>query len=370
MKNLTYIQFITMLLVVTSCTSENKDGTEQEPSGKIEFTTAQMKAANIEIATLTKRTMMRVVKANGFLEVPPNERAQVNSLVQGHVHDIRVLVGNRVKRGEVLGSIVSPEFLKLQENYIEFKSQLEFLKQDYERAKKLSEENITAKKEFQLIEANYLTTKARFESVKETLLLMQVDLKRLDAGELKGKLEIKSPLTGEISHSPVTLGSQVGAGDMLFEVVNLDHLHAELKVFERDLPYLKKGQQVTIRMQYQTNGIQSGKVYLVSNVLDEAGRFAWVHVHFDNDLQNPQVGAYLEAEIVISQRELFVVEESALLKEGEEYFVFVPKPSGETFVFERMQVKIGERQDGFVEIIAPNEPFQYVSKGVYFLSMQ
>jgi cobalt-zinc-cadmium efflux system membrane fusion protein len=370
MKNIINLQFLAWLFLTASCSPASEKEASEESSGHVALTAAQMKAANIEITTLAKRNMTQAVQANGFLEVPPNERAQVNSFVQGHVHEIKVLVGNRVKKGEVLCSIVSPEFLKLQENYLEFKNQLAFLQQDFERVKRLSDENITAKKEFQGIEANYLTTKAKFESVKQTLLLMQVDLKALDTGELKGKLEIKSPLSGEISHSPVVLGSRVGAGDMLFEVVSLDHLHAELKVFERDLPYLKNGQRVTVQMQHQPNGVQSGKVYLVSHVLDEAGRFAWVHVHFDNKLQNPQVGAYLDAQIVISERELFAVEEKALLMEDNSYFVFVPKSSGESFVFEKMQVSIGERQDGFVEIVTPTGPFQYVSRGVYFLSMQ
>jgi len=78
-----------------------------------------VKALNIETDTLGKRDFHGIVEANGQLRVPPQNIASVTAIVGANVNSIRVFLGDKVKKGDVLATLSHPDLLQLQTNYLD-----------------------------------------------------------------------------------------------------------------------------------------------------------------------------------------------------------------------------------------------------------
>src|SRR5690606_39046850 len=116
-----------------------------------------------------------VVKANGMFAVPPQNQADVSAYFAGYVKDINLLPGNAVKPGQVLFTIENPEYVQVQQDFLEAQGRLSYLKSDYERQKELMTDNVTSKKVFLKAESDYTVTLAQFQSLKKRLSLMNIN---------------------------------------------------------------------------------------------------------------------------------------------------------------------------------------------------
>jgi len=351
--------------ILWACTAPETPSETSDTSN--ELTAEQMANAKIEIAQLRKHELSETIRVNGFLDVPPNQKAEINSMVAGTISRLDLIVGDKVQKGQEVARLISPEFIRLQQAYFEQKNELRLLEQEYFRSKELYQEKIASQKEFMQAEAYYLSANARLESIRQQLRLMHVDFSALNDGRVQDYVSIRSPLSGEITKVPIVLGRHVAPGDILLQIVNTDHVHADLKVFERDLVKLAKGQKVEIQL---GSAIYSGKIFQLSTILDEVGRFGSVHVHFDKELSNPQIGAYLEAVITLSSEAVWAVEEAAMVKTTDGGFIYTAELKANGYTFTPLKVKPGRTLGDLIELIDPKENVTYVSKGVYYLAKE
>lgn len=363
MKNLAYP--IVLLTVLFSCSPEPA---QQETPTDGALTAEQMRSAGVEISRLGKHTFRSYVSANGFIDVPPDSRAEINTYIEVFVTDIYVIVGDKVKKGQSLARMTSPEFLRTQQSYIEDWNAFRFLEEDYKRSKILNEEKITAQKEFQLVESNYLSAKARVQAGEKLLQRLGVNLDVLRQGEVDEFMSIRAPFDGEITSISAVLGSHHQPGERLFDMVNYSHRHAELRVFEQDLARVEPGQKVEITV--TQSGLQfAGTVHQASTVIDQAGRFGQVHVDVPSTNASA-VGAYIQAKILTDSKEVWAVPAEAVVSEGDASFLFVPEAKNGRTIFQKRQIETGLRSDAWVEVLNLESDLLYVSKGVYYLSQQ
>jgi cobalt-zinc-cadmium efflux system membrane fusion protein len=110
----------------------------------------------MRVDTLKLRNMGEYVEANGELEVPPQNEATVTAIIGANVQSIKVIEGDKIKKGQVLAYLSHPDIIDVQTEYSSNWNQLQFLTSDYERQKKLYDENVGSGKEFQRIKSEYL----------------------------------------------------------------------------------------------------------------------------------------------------------------------------------------------------------------------
>ena len=89
------------------------------------------------------------------MEVPPQNKAQVNILTGGIVKTINIREGEFVQSGQILATMDNLEFIQLQQDYLAGLANLVFLKADYERQRDLQKDNINTSKTAQQAESNY-----------------------------------------------------------------------------------------------------------------------------------------------------------------------------------------------------------------------
>ena len=88
---------------------------EHPETEEIELNEAQFSASDIELGTFTSKNLSEVVNANGYTKLPPQNQADVSVFVSGIIKSIVVIEGQAVRKGQVIATVESPEFTRLQQ---------------------------------------------------------------------------------------------------------------------------------------------------------------------------------------------------------------------------------------------------------------
>tara|TARA_R110000868_G_scaffold107232_3_gene293347 strand:+ start:270 stop:1370 length:1101 start_codon:yes stop_codon:yes gene_type:complete len=363
-------------MVLASCDSKEKSETVNSATAEttkdtdvITITDNQFSSGNMELGKMTTQPFNTIVKANGMFAVPPENQADVSAYFAGYVKDISLLPGDAVKKGQTLFTIENPEYVQVQQNFLEAKGRLNYLKSDYDRQKELIADNVTSKKNFLKAESEYTVTLAQYQSLKKRLSLMNINPNTLSGDNIRSVINVPSPLSGYATTINATKGMYLNPSDVAITVTNTDDLHIELKIFEKDLPMVKVGQPINVRLQNDMNTIYEGKVHLVNKTINLQERTVNIHGDLmnDSDAKLFAPGMYIDGEILTTTTEYPALPVEAVANIDNDYFVLV-KENGTNF--KRVLVKIGATNNGFVQIVNADDfkpDTQFLTKGAFNL---
>jgi len=364
------------ILTLASCKSNEKteaantvETETTEDTDIITITQNQFSAGNMEIGKITRQPFNTIVKANGMFAVPPENQADVSAYFAGYVKNISLLPGDAVKKGQTLFTIENPEYVQVQQDFLEAKGRLNYLKSDYERQKELIADNVTSKKNFLKAESEYTVTLAQFQSLKKRMSLMNINPNTLSGENIRSVISVPSPLSGYATTINATKGMYLNPSDVAITVINTNDLHIELKIFEKDLPMVKMGQPINVRLQNDMHKVYQGKVHLVNKAINTQDRTVDIHGDLVNesDAKLFAPGMYIEGEILTTTQEHPALPVEAVANIDNDYFLLVKE--NETN-YKRVLVKIGATNNGFIQILnadsfAPNTEF--LTKGAFNL---
>lgn len=368
--------FLVAIMVLASCDSKEKSETVNSATAEttkdtdvITITDNQFSSGNMELGKMTTQPFNTIVKANGMFAVPPENQADVSAYFAGYVKDISLLPGDAVKKGQTLFTIENPEYVQVQQNFLEAKGRLNYLKSDYDRQKELIADNVTSKKNFLKAESEYTVTLAQYQSLKKRLSLMNINPNTLSGDNIRSVINVPSPLSGYATTINATKGMYLNPSDVAITVTNTDDLHIELKIFEKDLPMVKVGQPINVRLQNDMNTIYEGKVHLVNKTINLQERTVNIHGDLmnDSDAKLFAPGMYIDGEILTTTTEYPALPVEAVANIDNDYFVLV-KENGTNF--KRVLVKIGATNNGFVQIVNADDfkpDTQFLTKGAFNL---
>jgi len=352
-----YIQMIFLLsaLVLLGCNNdkqaetENANHAEEEHSDIIHLPKAQFEHAEMEIGKLEEKEFAETISTTGVIDVPPQSKAVISAFAGGYIKNTPLLIGDEVKKGERLVTIENPEFISMQQNYMETAEQLNFLKSEYDRQKTMFEENITSQKKFLKAESDYKTAVARVNGLKKNLQMLNINPDAVLEGNIVSQVNIYSPIDGYVTHVYVNTGTYVSPADEIMEIINTDHVHLELKVFEKDLLHLKKGQEILFKVPEASQDVFEGEVHLVGTTI-EANRMALIHGHIEEGNEiNFNTGMFIEADIITgTSTDLALPEDAVIELEGEDYVLLVEAEAEKEYELHPIEVKVKERHRGYV----------------------
>ncbi|WP_337439696.1 efflux RND transporter periplasmic adaptor subunit [Alistipes sp.] len=234
---------------------------------------------------------------NGILVLPPQSRATVTLTMGGSIRSTTLLPGAYVKQGTVLATLENPEFIALQQSYLDSHAQYEFLRTEFLRQQTLAREEASSQKRFQQSKAEYLSMRSRMDAAAAQLALLGVDTTRLLAGGIIPYLDIKAPISGYAADVKMNIGRHFDVGEPLCEIVNKSDMMLRLTAYEKDLANLRAGD----RVEFRVNGIEGetfhGVITMVGQQVNNENRSIDVYVRIEG--QNPQFrpGMYAMARI-------------------------------------------------------------------------
>ena len=353
MNKILYLFALT--IIVLGCNQPKTKLKTTKNDGFIQVTDAQFASAGMLVENPTERDFDISIKTSGTIDVPPQNRAQVTTFVGGYVKSTTLLVGDKVRKGQALLTLESPEFLDIQKEYLEVAEQIKYLKSEYERQKTLFDEKISSQKNYLKAESEYRRAKGMYQSLREKLLLLKINPANVEQGKLTSTVTILSPISGDIVVMNANVGMYIAPSTVILEIVDTQHLHLELAVFEKDILKVKVGQKINFSVPEASKEVFPAKVHLVGKSIESNDRTINVHGHLDESIQQKLLtGMFVEAGIVIDTKKGLSVPSDALITENNKNFVLLEMHhKNNTYFFKKIAVTIGEKNKDFVEII-PN----------------
>ena len=312
------------------------------------------KVAGIQVQTARLEALPLRVQAAGEVAFNRKRYIHVTARVAGRVEEIAAYPGDRVKAGQVLLTIYSPEFLASRAELVQARIQ-----RDSALKHGTSEEAAQAE--------------AMLGSARNKLLLYGLTDEDLKADEdtrsPQTLVPVRAPSSGTIIESPVVRGDYVETGASLFRTADLSLLWVHVHIFEKDLAGIGPGCEAAVRVQAYPGREFKGRLALIDPALDEKTRTVVCRVETPNAEGLLKPGMY--ADVVLtsaSKREAVLIPEGAVQDLENKKVIFVPAGQN-TFAWR--EVGTGGLVDGRLEIVrglAADETF--VAEGAFLLKSE
>lgn len=355
-----------VILFLSACSSKQQAENKATASTKdtataavsamqITFTPDQYKLSEIETGSIEKRNLSNIIKLNGVVDVEPESMATVSAPLGGYIKTAGLLPGEAVKKGQVLATLENPEFITIQQEYLESKGRMQFLEKEYQRQQALREEDINAAKTFQKVASEYQVMQARINALEQKLALIGISRSALQDGKISRSANLYSPISGYIKTSNVNIGKYVTPTEVLFEIVNKNDLHLALNAFAKDLPKIRKGQTVKFSLANENNYNRTAEVFLIGQATGE-DRIIPVHCHLTQKSDEGLLpGMYVKAWIETGSKEQYALPSEAIVQlEGKDYIILQTAQDSSGYTFRLVPVKKGIEQEDYSAIELPS----------------
>ena len=350
------ITILSMIFTLLSCGGKEVKNKQVEiqdsiSDDRIFVSNTQFEHSNMTLGSITEHPFPLTVKTNGMIDVPPENRAVVNAIMGGNIKTTPLLIGDKVRKGQALVTIENPEFVRMQQEYMEINVQLSYLKSELERQQTMVAEKITSQKSFLKAESTYKMAKARYNGLRKQLEMLNISPLKVEAGIINSVATIYAPIAGSITKINVNKGTFVSPSTEILEIINNDHIHLELSVFEKDIMKLKKGQKINFKLPESSMEIYKAEVHLIGTSIEE-NRTIDVHGHIENESElNFLIGMFVEADIITESTVEKALPETAFVAFEDSYIVLkLNEQNKEGYYFEQVPVTVGETYEGSIAL--------------------
>ena len=290
-----------LLLALTACKG-NQQTTDTESVTVPVSEVAADTTAQPEVDAITSATSKpNQVSFNGRIVLPPQRQATIALTMGGVVKNTSLLPGQYVSKNTVIATLENPEFITLQQTYLDSHAQTEYLQAEFERQKNLSAEQAASQKKLQQSKADYLSMKSRVEAAAAQLKLLEVEPEVLLKEGIQPFLQIKAPISGYVADVKMNVGKYMNVGDALCEIVDKSRTLLRLTTYEKDLADMKVGNPVQFRVNGMGKTVFKATLISIGQKVDEDTRSVEVYARVDTLDNQFRPGMYVTARIMKEQ---------------------------------------------------------------------
>jgi membrane fusion protein, copper/silver efflux system len=282
------------------------------------------------VAVVDLTTAIRTV---GRVTVDERRVHHVHTKFEGYVETLHVdFVGKRVRRGQPLASIFSPELVATQEEYL--------LALRARQGLGASQISSVVKGSTDLLDA-----------ARRRLLLWDIPPATIDrlerTGEVRRSLNLNSPVTGYVVAKAALHGMRVMPSDALFDIADLSQLWVLADVYEQDLASVRVGARADLSVTYLPGRVWAGSVTWIAPMVEATTRTVKVRVELDNADGQLKPEMFADVALRTPDGRALMVPEAAVIRSGERDLVFVDEGEGR---FAPREVGIGRKGTAGFEV--------------------
>lgn len=353
--------------------SESKEELHEEG---LYLTKEQIETIGLEFGEFSSIKVNDYIKTTGALGLPPNAYASVSAKSAGIINGTKKFVeGNYIKKGELIAYIENPDFIVKQQEYLESKAQLKLKRLDLARQQSLVDANAGVSKNLQNTEAEVAILEAKSVGLSKQLSYLGISSTNLTPNTISQRIAILAPMSGYISNINIHNGMYAQPTVSLMEIISSEHLHLELDVFEKDIEGLKIGQKISYTVPALGNTVYNGEISVIGKEFDTKTKTIRVHGHLEGEKPLFLKDLFINAKIWLNDNTSTAVPEKAIIKDGENSFIYVAKNENDAKETEFTTIRIisGATNNGFTAIKILEEipeGMQIVIKGAYYVYAQ
>jgi RND family efflux transporter MFP subunit len=292
----------------------------------VAFSQRTVEKIPVTVEKATKGTLSENVVATGTLEA--SDVLNLVSETQGKIIKIYKEKGDRVSAGDIIvkvdDEVIAANVLTAEANYEQFQK-------DVERYTRLASENAIAKRDLEQANIGLKKAKADLTSARKAL----------------SNTSIKSPMPGYINSENLTVGQLLNIGAQVCEIVNNNTLKLNIRISEREVYKIRKGQSVSVHLTVFPDKKFTGKITSIAEKADAAMKFN-VEITLNNNSQvHLKSGLYAEAELPVKNEENFIIKKQSIVGSMESPVIFVVKDGKAV----RRELIVGQSNDKQVEVL-------------------
>lgn len=306
---------------------------EEVRTGVIFVDEAKRRRIGVKLAPVERRALSSAIRAVGEVVYDETKLHDVNLRMSGWIERLVAdETGQRVRRGQTLFTLYSPEL---------YAAQLEYLNASRSRASTSAAGGTLA-----------ATTAGLAQTARQRLLLLGMEPGQITQLERRGEpwqnVPILAPATGYVIEKNIVAGAQVEAGMRVYRIADLDEVWVDAQIYESDLPNVRQGQRVEITVPYLPGRTFEGSVDYVYPALDRATRTGRVRVRLANRGLELRPDMYANVVLHADLGERVVVPDAAVIYTGPRRVVFVDLGEGR---LRPQEIEVGARVEGFYEVV-------------------
>ncbi|REC71678.1 efflux transporter periplasmic adaptor subunit [Epilithonimonas hispanica] len=374
LKNISILS-LSVILILSSCSGKKEEEKtvyentkfKEKDQNTVQMSDKQLQSIGLTTTTVQEKTMQKLVRLNGKVEIEPSHISSISSIMGGHIKSINVINGSHFSKGQVLAVVEDPQFIQLQQDYLVTKAQLESARLNLNRQKDLNITKATSDKTLQTAQADYSTLNATLKGLEEKLRIIGINAKGLNSSNIRSRINIYAPFNGFVSKILVNNGQYINPSDTLFELINPTGLLLELKVFENDVNDVKIGQEILVYNNQNPDKKSTAKIVsIVPNIENGGSSIAVAKL----STPNPEFikGMYINAEVTINSRFTIGLPNESVVSFESKNYVFEDLGNKK---YKMIPVNVGISDDQFTEILKADnlKDKKIVQKGAYSLLM-
>ena len=312
-----------VVLAASACKREQPEET-RPPPGEAWLTPQQLQATQVSIAPVEERTVATQLGAPGRIAFDDSRVAHVFSPVSGRVVRIDAQPGDRVRKGAALVTLESPDVGLAASDVRKAEADLQAAERELRRQRELFEAQAGAQRDLEAAQAARDRAAAEAARARERARLF-----RRGAGDVSQAVTLRAPIDGEVIARTVTPGMEIagqasgGSSPELFTVGDIDQVWAVADVFEMDLPRVRRGAQVAVKVVAYPDRTFPGTVDWISSTLDPQSRSARIRAALRNPAHELFPEMYATLLVSTAPRVALAIPRSALLHVGDQTVVMV-----------------------------------------------
>ncbi len=319
------------------------ESTDLTNPNEIQLTESAIKLAQVQTVIVKRGVPKKEIHLQGKVKADERNIAQLTARFGGRIEKLTInYTGQKVKKGQILATIYSPDLITAQTELLE--------------AVNYKESNPSI-----------------YKASRTKLKLWNLNDEQIDAIENEGKaklyFDIFSPISGTVSKRKVSVGNYIKEGAILFEIIDLSNVWLIFDAYETDLPWVKIGDKINFTLQAIPGKKFSAKITFINPFIDATTRVSTLRAEIRNSnfIFKPEmfINGILQSEIAKNTNKL-LVPKSAILWTGKRAIVYIKVPNRKipTFIFR--EITLGAEAGNFYVVSKGlKEGDEIVANGVF-----
>jgi cobalt-zinc-cadmium efflux system membrane fusion protein len=325
--------------------------------------------AGIELTQVTAQSVSDSLRVPGVVEPNAYRQVSVTPLVGGRVVRVSAQLGERVRKGQSLAQVYSPELAEARTKYVAARAMLDAHDRELQRTEKLVGIGAASRQELERIHAEHAAQTAEVESARSRLQLLGAD----DDGSPSKSQEnattsVPAPIDGVLTERLANVGLNVDPSTKLFTVVDLSNVWIVADVYERDLQRVREGTRATVTTTAYPDRPLEGRVSFIDPQLNTTTRTAKIRVEVQNPRGDLRLGMYTDVAIASpGSASVLSVPKDTVQSVSDRQVVYLSSATDPTKFVER-EVRLGRALGDQVEVLAGlSAGDSVISKGSFFV---
>ena len=356
---------------------EEHGGEEGHEEPELKFSAAELQEFSIKLAQAQSGVINKTLNLTGEVIVAPELLYHVVPRVSGVVRQVFKHLGDEVKAGDLLATLSSRDLADAKAEFVAADSLLKLANANLKRERDLYKSKVTAKREYLAARQVQAEMSIKRKAAEQRLSAIGLTEKSIlsvlrNVDKDLTLYELRAPADGVIIEKHAAQGEVLESNIRSFTVADLSQVWVNLTVYQKDLPFIHQGQQVSISTRFGVSDKQTtamSHISWLSPVLDETTRSAKARIVIENHDGHWRPGLFVNAKVAIEKKQAEIVIPLTALQTVEgQTIIFVQHEDGD---FEPQAVQTGRRDFQQVEIIQGLKLGQtYVSQNAFSLKAQ